>query len=194
MKTPAIFLAHLILPLCALPAADQPAPKPQATLTIFVDGVECPSCAYAVNYSISQLQSVTEVEAGQVVENFANVTFDPAQVSEHQIAQAVTDAVPLHGTPYGATLKLFIPAYAQPGNAAKVDALFAKWRHWVELVPMDKATGEFVLHFEELKPKKDTSGPQGWSLALLDAALRAPAPKGPGLDYRVVSESLESFR
>lgn len=31
-------------------------------------------------------------------------------------------------------------------------------------------------------------------LAHLILPLRAPAPKGPGLDYRVVSESLESFR
>lgn len=177
------------LPLSALHAAEKPTAKPQTTLTFFVAGVECPSCAYAVNYSISQLPNVSEVEAGQMIENYANVTFDPSALSAHQIAQAVTDAVPLHGTPYTATLKLFIPAYASAGNAAKVDALFARWRHWVELVPMDKATGEFVLHFQELKPTRDHPGPQGWTLSMLDATLRTPAPHGLGLDYRLVSES-----
>ena len=55
MKSPALFL------LTALPllAAE---PKP-VTLTFYVAGVECPSCAYSVNYAIEQLKPVASFTA-----------------------------------------------------------------------------------------------------------------------------------
>lgn len=177
MKSPVLLL------LAALPlfAAE---PKP-VTLTFYVAGVECPSCAYSVNYAIEQLKHVSEVEAGQVIENYANVTFDPRQVSPQQIAHAVTEAVPLHGTPYEATLKLRIPDYAKAGHAKRVDALFASWKDRVEAVRIDAATGEFILHFKPLPAAAAATGPRGWTLAELEQGLK-------GLPYVLSSEGLEA--
>ncbi len=162
-------------------------PKP-TTLTFYVAGVECPSCVYSVNYSISQLKSVSDVTAGQFIENYANVTFDPKVVSIHQIAQAVTEAAPLHGVPYQATMKLFIPDYAKEQNSRKVDALFAKWKALVEVETVDRATGEFLIHFQPLKMDAKKAGPQGLTLDELTAALSDPAPKGLGMSFRLAKE------
>lgn len=176
MKSPALLL------LAALPlfAAE---PKP-VTLTFYVSGVECPSCAYSVNYAIEQLKPVSEVEAGQFIENFVNVTFDPRQVGPQQIAHAVTEAVPLHGTPYEATLKLRIPTYAKQGNAKRVDAVFTAWKAWLEVESVDPAKGEFILHFKPLTAPPEATGPCGWTLARLETDLK-------GLPYELASESLE---
>ena len=162
-------------------------PKP-TTLTFYVAGVECPSCVYSVNYSISQLKSVSDVTAGQFIENYANVTFDPKVVSIHQVAQAVTDAAPLHGVPYQPTMKLFIPDYAKDQNARKVDALFAQWKSWVEVETADSAAGEFIIHFQPLKLDEKKAGPQGWHLEQLSEALSGPAPKGLELKYTFAAE------
>lgn len=159
-------------------------PKP-LTLTFYVDGVECPSCAYSVSYAIEQLKPVSEVECGQVIENYANVTFDPRQISPQQIAQAVTEAVPLHGTPYEATLKLRIPAYAKADHAKRVDALFASWKERVEAVRIDAETGEFILHFKPLPTQAEATGLRGWTLAELEQGLK-------GIPYVLSSVGLEA--
>lgn len=177
-------LVFLSLTTCLI-AADKPKPT---TLTFYVAGVECPSCVYSVNYSISQLKSVSDVTAGQFIENYANVTFDPKVVSIHQIAQAVTEAAPLHGVPYVATMKLFIPDYAKEQNARKVDALFAQWKALVEVETVDRAAGEFLIHFQPLKMDAKKAGPQGLTLDELTSALSEPAPKGLGLKFRLAKE------
>ena len=176
MKSPAL----LLLTTLPLLAAE---PKP-VTLTFYVSGVECPSCAYSVNYAIEQLKPVSEVEAGQLIENFVNVTFDPRQVGPQQIAHAVTEAVPLHGTPYEATLKLRLPTYAKEGNAKRVDAVFNTWKTWLEVESVDPAKGEFILHFKPLTAAAEATGPRGWTLARLETDLK-------GLPYELASESLE---
>ncbi len=177
MKCSVLFL------LTALPllAAE---PKP-VTLTFYVDGVECPSCAYSVSYAIEQLKHVSEVESGQVIENYANVTFDPRHVTPQQIAQAVTEAVPLHGTPYEATLKLRIPDYAKAGHAKRLDTLFASWKERVEVVRIDAETGEFILHFKPLPSQPEATGLRGWTLAELEQGLQ-------GISYQLSSEGLEA--
>lgn len=184
-----LFLLWLTWSGLSVAAEPQASEKPKpTTLTFYVGGVECPSCVYSVNYSISQLKSVSDVTAGQFIENYANVTFDPKVVSIHQIAQAVTDAAPLHGVPYVATMKLFIPDYAKEQNSRKVDALFARWKALVEVETVDRAAGEFLIHFQPLKMDAKKPGPQGLTLDELTSALSDPAPKGLGMSFRLAKE------
>jgi copper chaperone CopZ len=158
----------------------------QPTVTFYVSGVECGSCVYVVQQSISETKGVADATVVQVIDTYANVVFDPKRVSEHQVAQAVREALPIHGKPYLATLKLHVPDYAK--HAAKVDGLFVRWKGWVELETVDKAKGELLIHFHELKKDPKKTGPQGWSLAQFTAAMKSPEPNGLGLDFTVEAE------
>lgn len=163
-------------------AAETPSAGPRAdTLTFFIEGVECPSCIYSVWQSINGIKGVSDINVQQRIDSYATVTFDPAKVSAHQIAQAVTDAWPLHGKPYVASLTLRVPDYGQEGNAAKVDAVLAAQKPWVKFEPLDKSKGEFVVSFLPLKPDKKKTGPQGWNPDTLTRALHDSAPNGLGL-------------
>ncbi len=86
-----------------------------------------------MNDSVRRLSGIDEVIEGQNNANYINVTFDPAKVSAHQIAQAVTDAFPLHGAPYVATLRFVVSGDGGAENAAKVAGVFSKWKDWVEV-------------------------------------------------------------
>lgn len=153
-----------------------------ARRTFYISGLECASCVYMAQQAITETKGVEQVEVVQMLDSFAKVAYDPGRLSEHQIAQAVREAPPLHGMPYLASLKLRVPAYAQGDNAAKVKALFARWSEWVEAVVMDERAGELDIVFQPLVVKEGAKSPQGWSLALLDRELRG----GLGLDYSVV--------
>lgn len=163
------------------------AAEPQQTLTFYVSGVECGSCVYVVQQSISETPGVADATVVQVLDNHANIVFDPKVVSEHQIAQAVREALPIHGKPYLATLKLQVPDYAK--HAAKVDDLFARWKDWVTLETVDKNKGELLIHFNELKHDAKKTGPQGWSLAQFTVAMKSPKPVGLGLDFTLEQEA-----
>jgi len=154
------------------------------TRTFYVTGVECGSCVYAVQQSVGETKGVSDVAVVQVIDSFANVTFDPQVVSEHQIAQAVREAYPLHGMPYLATLKLRLPEYAK--HSAKADAVLGRWKDWITVKPVDQAKGEFEIHFLPLKADEKKAGPQGWSLAEFSAALKT----GLGLAFTLESEAL----
>ena len=164
------------------------AAEKQPAVTFYVSGVECGSCVYLVQQSISETKGVADATVVQVIDTYANVVFDPKRVSEHQVAQAVREALPIHGKPYLATLKLHVPDYAK--HAAKVDGLFERWKDWVEVETVDKAKGELLIHFHELKSDPKKTGPQGWSLAQFAAAMKSPAPKGLGLDFTLEEEKL----
>ena len=99
--------------------------------------------------------------------------------------RTVSEAVPLHGTPYEATLKLRIPDYAKADHAKRVDALFASWKERVEAVRIDAETGEFILHFKPLPATAEATGLRGWTLAELEQGLK-------GLPYVLSSEGLET--
>ncbi len=156
-------------------------------VTLYISGVECPGCAYSVNYAISQLKGVGEVVSGQMVDDFVNVIFDPGVVSVHQLAQAVHDAPALHGVPYQASLKLIISEYAKDGNALRVDALLHGWADWAEVEVMDRSRGQFVLKFRPLKPGV-RAGEQGLTLEKIIEAVTAPAPRGIGLRLEIAAE------
>lgn len=183
-------LALLCLLAVEASAADKPPSKTDpVTLTFYVAGVECPSCVYIVNQSISDIKNVTDVAVSQGIENYANVSFDPHAVSAHQIAQAIVDAIPLHGRPYEPSLRIRVPDYAKNGNASRVDAVFARWKQWVDVTLADKAKGEFVVHFLPLKVDKSKQGPQGWNLGHFIQAMQDPPPRGLGLSFVLERES-----
>jgi copper chaperone CopZ len=155
--------------------------KPASTKTVFVvSGLECGSCAYMVQYQLSQTPGIVEVEVQQGLEDYASVCYDPKAVSEHQIAQAVREAPGIHGTPYIATMKLRVPGFSQ--NAAKVKALFEKWKSSIELVVWNEHKGELIVNFAELKKDAKGTFPRGWSLAHLTKGLQEL-----GLKYEIIS-------
>jgi hypothetical protein len=124
---------------------------------------------------------VEDVQVVQIIDNYAQVTFNPKAVSDHQIAQAVREAIPLHGTPYLATLRVKMPEYAK--RKAAVDQLFAGWKSAVTLVPSLEIKDEFAIHFEPLKAVTKTVEPYGWSLTTFTEAM-----KGLGVDFTLVQE------
>jgi copper chaperone CopZ len=191
MKPLIAFFAVVCLFSAGVSAADKAGAKAEpVTMTFFVAGIECAACVEVVRQSVAEVKGVTNVAMEQRLDSVANVTFDPAEASAHQIAQAVTDAVQLHGQPYQAWMQLRIPDYAKPGNAARVDAVLARMKPWVDVVLVDKATGEFMVHFEPLKADETQSGPRGWSPEQLGRELQRPLPEGPGLVCSWVMEPI----
>lgn len=173
-----LVLTILLIAFGSLCAAE----KPQTiTRTFYVTGVECGSCVYVVQQSVSETKGVSEVTLVQVVDNYANVTFDPQVVGEHQIAQAVREALPIHGMPYLASLRVKMPNYTK--QKAQVDALFAGWKSSVTLVPSLDIKDEFAIHFEELKADAKKLGPQGWNFTQF-----AEAAEGLGVEFKLVLE------
>lgn len=185
-STTTLGLALLMLALTAPGTALGAEDKPKPTELIFdVTGLECGACVYSVYQAIKDIKGVSDVDVLQTTDGYAKVAYDPKLVSEHQIAQAVREAFPLHGLPYLIKLRVRIPAYIKADLAAKVDAVFGQWQKWVEVKPTDKAKGEFLVHFKPLTKDPKASGPQGWSLTELTLALKAPAPAGLGLEVLV---------
>lgn len=174
-----VLLAKVLFVPVAGRAEDKAKP---AELIFDVTGLECGACVYSMHQAIKDTKGVSDVEVMQTTDGYAKVTFDPKLVSEHQLAQAVREAFPLHGSPYLIKLRVRIPAYTRPEQAARVDEVFARWQKWVEVKPTDKAKGEFLIHFKPLEKDSKATGPQGWTLAHLMQALKASAPKGSGLE------------
>lgn len=194
MKADAILTAAacLLASLCAVKLTvpnEQTAAataKSKETLTFYLSGVECPSCIYSVWQAVNPVKGVSDVAVQQRIDSFANVTFDPRVVSAQQIASVVTEAWPLHGKPYTASLNLSIPDYAKGDNAAKVDAVFARQKKWVEIEALDKAKGEFSVAFLPIKTDEKKTGAQGWNPEALIHAIADSSPKGLGLECEIV--------
>lgn len=160
-----------------LHATDKPAPA-KAVFTI--SGLECGSCVYMVQTQLTQTRGISEVEVLQGVEGFAHVSYDPQVITEHQIAQTVRDTSALHGTPYIASMKLRVPGFSQ--HAAKVKALFEKWRPSVELVVWKEHEGELIVNFAELQRDAKLVLPRGWSLSEFAKGL-----SGLGLKFEILA-------
>jgi copper chaperone CopZ len=172
-----------LLPLAA-PGADRPRPS---QVDFCISGLECGSCVYSVQQALAETPGVSEVEIVQMLDSHARIIFDPKVVSVHQMAQAVREAFPLHGNPYLATLRLRIPGYSHEGKAAQIKGVFARWKKWVKMEVLDEREGELIIHFLPLEKDASRSRPRGWGLAELTEALRAPAPKGLGLEFRILA-------
>ncbi len=187
-------LAALTLLMAELDVQAQEPDKPKRSEWIFdVTGLECGACVYQVQQAIQDAKGVFEVEVLQTQDGYAKVGFDPKVVSEHQLAQVVREAFGLHGVPCLLKLRLSIPAYTSKEIAAKVDAVFAAWKQWVEVTPLDPAKGEFVLQFKPLAADPKRKGAQGWDISKLEKELRAPAPEGLGLAIRIGQPELPDF-
>ncbi len=169
-------LLHLLLLSTACVSTVLADESGAVTRTFYVTGVECGACVYLVQLSASECKGVLKADVVQTADNFANVTFNPRMVSEHQIAQAIRDAMPLHGTPYLARLKVRVDGYSK--HAAALDALFQNWRHWVQWEVVDAGKGELVVHFLPLELNAPRSGPVGWSVSEFREALRSVLPTG----------------
>ena len=174
MRLPAAFA---ILLSFTLHAADQPAP---AKAVFVISGLECGSCVYMVQTQLTQTRGISEVEVLQGIEGLARVSYDPKVITEHQIAQSVRDTSALHGMPYIASMKLRVPDFSK--YAAKVKALFEKWKPTVELVVWNEREGELIVNFTELERDAKLVLPRGWSLSQLAEGLQ-----GLGLKYEILS-------
>ena len=173
MKHAAVLLLTL-LAACkpAAPTAGPQASSPGVKMTFFVSGLECVACAESVRPSVGKLAGVSDIKMREGLEGYANVTFDPATVSAQQIAQAVYDAQPLHGTPYEASLLLKIPAYTQPALAAQVDTIIAKQKAAITTEPHWEAKDQLIVRFLPLEiPASPPQAAQGWNPQHLSEAL-----------------------
>lgn len=170
-------------------AAEQKAVVPNpVTATFYIVNVQCGSCVDAITESVKKVPSVTKVEGLTGDSGFAQISFDNHASSYHQVAQAISDATPVHGDKYAATLRLKVPDYAKGDNAAKVDEIFAKHKADVKVVTKDKAKGEFEIQFLPLKVDKEKKVPQGWNAGKFGHPIHDDAPKGLGLSFQIVKE------
>lgn len=156
-------------------------PPGSVTRTFYVTGVECGACVYLIQLSASERKGVLKAEVEQTADSYANVTFNPLLVSEHQIAQAIREAMPLHGAPYQARLKVRVGQYAK--HAAAVALLFERWRDWVRCEVLDEGKGEMLVHFLPLETASAQIGATGWSAAALRAALQTGLPAGVPVEF-----------
>jgi hypothetical protein len=137
-----------------------------------------------------QVKSVKAVLLGTQGE-YVTVQFDSHVVSYHQVAQAITDAGAQAGKQYAPWLKIRVPEYARADNSARVDALFAGKRlnQRVRIEPIDKARGEFSVHFLPLQLDPADPAPQGFNGGHLNHPIHDPPPRGLGLQFIYVTES-----
>jgi copper chaperone CopZ len=165
------------------PVKDADAPAPHTpTLAFLLTGADTPADAAAIRAAVQPLKSVSKV-AVDSARSSVQVRFDSHVVSYHQVAQAIRDAGTATGKNYAPRLKLTVPDYAQGDNAAKVDAIFAGKRlnTRVRLEPLDKARGEFLVHFLALTVDPADPAVQGFNGGHLNHPLHDPPPRGLGL-------------
>jgi copper chaperone CopZ len=152
------------------------------TLIFYLSGATGSADAEAIRASVQKLASVRKVNA-DVQRGFVQVRFDSHVVSYHQVAQAIADAGVALGQKYDPHLKIRVPEYPQPGNAAKVDAIFAGKRlnQRIKVAPLDKTKGEFAVRFLPLALDPAVTGPQGFNGGHLNHPIHDPPPRGLGL-------------
>jgi copper chaperone CopZ len=178
LKLLTIALASLALLTACKPAAPtSPPPASQAktdTLTFFVSGLECAACTESVRQSIYGLDGIQKVLMKEGLEGYASITFATKTVSAQQIAQAVYDAPPLHGTPYEASLRLKVADYAQPDQAAKINNLLANQKSAITAEPDWDAKDQLIIRFlplENQAPAPPRTA-RGWNPSQLTEALK----------------------
>jgi copper chaperone CopZ len=180
-----VALAMLVLPLAAAAPKKQAAgpndPVP-STRTFFIDGVKTDADVKAITAAAMQVKSVDAVAELTPASGFANISFDHRAVTHQQIAQAIRDA-----GAYQVSFKFLVPDYAKEGNAAKIDAVFARVAKRVKIEPLDREKGSFVLRFLPFTPEPGQPLGTGFNFGHIAHPIVDPAPKGMGLRIQQVS-------
>lgn len=171
--------------LAAAPKA-KPGPKDYsaAARTFFIEGVKSDADVKAIIASASKVNTVSNIVDLTPSSGFANISFDHHSITHQQIAQAIADA-----GPFKVSFKFLVPDYAKDDNAAKMDAVFARFAKNVAIEPLDKAKGLFVIRFLPFKP--GTAGQplaNGFNFGHIAHPVIDPAPKGMGLRIQQVAE------
>jgi hypothetical protein len=166
-------------------AKDDDAYRPHTpSLTYHLTQADDAADTDAIRTSVQKLASVCKIAFAP---GSVQVRFDSHVVSYHQVAQAIAEAGAARGKLFDPRLKILVPDYAQGNNPAKVDAVFAGKRlnQRVHIESLDKAKGEFLVHFLPLKLDPAVSGPQGFNGGHLHHPISDPPPRGLGLtcDY-----------
>ena len=180
------FLPALLLML--LTACKPAGPVPEAgkgaavKLTFWVSGLECAACAESVRQSVAARPGVRGVVMREGLEGFARVEFDPGRVTAQEIAQAVYEAQPLHGTPYEASLRLEVPGLAAGGLVEALETWRKARQPLVDLEPHWEGKEAFILRLPPLEAGQE----EGWRHDAFLQALAAPLPQGLGLQGRWV--------
>ena len=192
--TPLLRHTWLLLWILAVWQVPFPAPSAEAakddeayaphtpTLIFYLSEMTKQEDADAIQASLQKLKSIRKINLN-LARGYAQVRFDSHVVSYHQVAQAIVDAGTALGRKFDPRLKIQVPAYAADGNAAKVDAVFAGKRlnQRVHIEPLDKAKGEFLVHFLPLQIEPAETGPQGFNGGHLNHPIHDPSPRGLGL-------------
>ena len=161
------------------------------TLIFYLSEMTKQQEADAIQTSLQKLKSVRKINLN-LARGYAQVRFDSHVVSYHQVAQAIADAGTALGRKFDPRLKIQVPAYAIDGNAARVDAVFAGKRlnQRVHIVPLDKAKGEFLVHFLSLETEPGETGPQGFNGGHLNHPIHDAPPRGLGLQFIYAAEDV----
>ncbi len=184
-------LATLIVAVAAggadQPKAKRPHPVP---LAFYLTGADGAGDEAAITAELKKVKSVSTVTLN-LKGGHVRVVFDSHIVSYHQVAQAIADAGRQTKKQYDPRLKMRVPEYPVGDNAAKVDALLAGKRlnQRVRIEPLDKARGEFLIHFRPLEIDPAEKGPQGFNGGHLNHPIHDPPPRGLGLTCIYATES-----
>jgi len=164
------------------PSDNEPHQPHTPTLIFYISAATGQNDLNVIRYAIKQLQSAVLIQMN-TDRGYVRVRFDSHAVSYHQVAQAISDAGSSLHKQYDPCLVFSVPDYAKPGNAANVDAIFAGKRlnQRVHLTPVDKAKGEFLIHFLPLTVDPHVAGPQGFNGGHLHHPISDPPPRGLGL-------------
>jgi len=164
------------------------------TLIFYLSEMTSQQDADAIQASLQKLKSIRKINLN-LARGYAQVRFDSHVVSYHQVAQTIADAGTALGRNLDPRLKVQVPAYAADGNAARVDAVFAKKRlnQRVRIEPLDKTKGEFLIHFLPLEIDPALDGPQGFNGGHLNHPIHDAPPRGLGLQFIYCAEDVAAM-
>jgi copper chaperone CopZ len=170
----------------AAPAAKKAAPGPNepspSTRTFFIEGVKSEADVQAIGAAVRRVKSVTAVDDLTPTSGFANISFDHHAVTHQQIAQAIADA-----GAFQVSFRFIVPDYGKDGNAAKIEAVFARFSRLVAIAPLDRERNLFVIRFLPFTPAPGQPQGMGFNFGHIAHPIIDPAPKGMGLKIQQVA-------
>jgi copper chaperone CopZ len=166
-------------------AAADPLP---VTRTLYVSGLECGGCTYLVQQALSETKGVSAVAVEVVpsADNYVLVTFDATRLSEQRLAHLVREALPLHGTPYVATLRLRFSQLDR--DWPLVESVMERWQGRARLEKLDSGGGQVAVHFGVPSPQEKGAVSLEWSVGAFREALNSRGAEGRAVSFEVVQE------